>query len=43
MKKECIDDAQEIFIKYYININLYDIDNSQIVLTAEDKIRYVEY
>ena len=34
--KECTYDAQEKFTKYYMNTNLYDVNNNQIVLVAED-------
>lgn len=34
--KKCTDDACEEFTEYYMNVNLYNKDNSQIVLVAED-------
>ncbi len=34
--KKCTDDAEESFTKYYMNSDLYNIDNKQIVLVAED-------
>lgn len=34
--KNCTDDAHESFTKYYMNPDLYNIDNNQIVLVAED-------
>ncbi len=34
--KKCTDDAEASFTKYYMNNNLYDIDNNQVVLVAED-------
>ncbi len=35
--KECTDDAQESFTEYYMNTHLYNQENNQIVLVAEDK------
>ena len=34
--KKCTDDAQDSFTKYYMNTKLYDTNNDQIVLVAED-------
>lgn len=34
--KKCTDDAEESFTKYYMNTDLYDINNNQVVLVAED-------
>ena len=34
--KKCTDDAHENFTKYYMDTNLYNIENNQIVLVAED-------
>ena len=34
--KKCTDDAYKNFTKYYMNTNLYNLDNDQIVLVAED-------
>ena len=34
--KKCTDDAWEEFTKYYMDTKLYDLDNDQIVLVAED-------
>ena len=34
--KKCTDDAHKNFTKYYMNTKLYDMNNDQIVLVAED-------
>ena len=34
--KKCTDDAYESFTKYYMNTDLYNMDNNQVVLVAED-------
>lgn len=34
--KKCTDDAHDNFTKYYMDTNLYNIENNQIVLVAED-------
>ncbi len=34
--KKCTDDAEESFTKYYMNSDLYNKENNQIVLVAED-------
>ena len=34
--KKCTDDAWEKFTKYYMDTKLYNLDNDQIVLVAED-------
>ena len=35
--KKCTDDAEANFTKYYMNTDLYNINNNQVVLVAEDK------
>lgn len=34
--KKCTDDAEKSFTEYYMNKDLYDVNNDQIVLVAED-------
>ena len=34
--KNCTDDAQKSFTEYYMNPNLYNLNNDQVVLVAED-------